>query len=65
MNFIIFLKNIEGDILEEMKELKELFFEIVIELKEKYFGGKIVFYVELENDNYYIVNFIGLIVYFS
>ncbi|EAG4095363.1 DNA polymerase I, partial [Listeria monocytogenes] len=48
MNFTTLLKNIEGDTPEESKELKELFFEIVTELKEQHFGGKTALYVELE-----------------
>ncbi|EAH0768087.1 DNA polymerase I, partial [Listeria monocytogenes] len=47
------------------KELKELSFEIVTELKEKHFGGKTALYVELENDNYHTANFIGLTVHSS
>ncbi|EAD4935975.1 DNA polymerase I, partial [Listeria monocytogenes] len=50
---------------EEAKELKELSFEIVTELKEKHFGGKTALYVELENDNYHTANFIGLTVHSS
>ncbi|MCL1380676.1 hypothetical protein MUX73_14415, partial [Listeria monocytogenes] len=60
MNFTRLLKNIEGDTPEETKELKELSFEIVTELKEKHFGGITALYVELENDNYHTANFIGL-----
>ncbi|EGD0346886.1 DNA polymerase I, partial [Listeria monocytogenes] len=59
------LKNIEGDTPEESKELKELSFEIVTELKEQHFGGKTALYVELENDNYHTANFIGLTVHSS
>lgn len=59
------MKNIEGDTPEETKELKELSFEIVTELKEKHFGGKTALYVELENDNYHTANFIGLTVHSS
>ncbi|EAK9117520.1 DNA polymerase I, partial [Listeria monocytogenes] len=55
----------EGDTPEEAKELKELSFEIVTELKEKHFGGKTALYVELENDNYHTANFIGLTVHSS
>ncbi|HCJ4336861.1 TPA: DNA polymerase I, partial [Listeria innocua] len=62
MNFTTLLKNIEGDTAEEAKELKELSFEIVTELKEQHFGGKTALYVELENDNYHTANFIGLTV---
>ncbi|HAO6439849.1 TPA: DNA polymerase I [Listeria monocytogenes] len=65
MNFTTLLKNIEGDTPEEAKELKELSFEIVTELKEKHFGGKTALYVELENDNYHTANFIGLTVHSS
>ncbi|EHG6808910.1 DNA polymerase I, partial [Listeria monocytogenes] len=65
MNFTTLLKNIEGDTPEESKELKELFFEIVTELKEQHFGGKTALYVELENDNYHTANFIGLTVHSS
>ncbi|EGP9220497.1 DNA polymerase I, partial [Listeria monocytogenes] len=65
MNFTTLLKNIEGDTPEETKELKELSFEIVTELKEKHFGGKTALYVELENDNYHTANFIGLTVHSS
>ncbi|EBF5121718.1 DNA polymerase I [Listeria monocytogenes] len=65
MNFTTLLKNIEGDTPEEAKELKELSFEIVTELKEKHFGGKTALYVELENDNYHTSNFIGLTVHSS
>ncbi|EAE1980499.1 DNA polymerase I, partial [Listeria monocytogenes] len=54
-----------GDTPEETKELKELSFEIVTELKEKHFGGKTALYVELENDNYHTANFIGLTVHSS
>ncbi|HGI6638253.1 TPA: DNA polymerase I, partial [Listeria monocytogenes] len=50
---------------EESKELKELSFEIVTELKEQHFGGKTALYVELENDNYHTANFIGLTVHSS
>ncbi|EHT9920041.1 DNA polymerase I, partial [Listeria monocytogenes] len=63
--FTTLLKNIEGDTPEETKELKELSFEIVTELKEKHFGGKTALYVELENDNYHTANFIGLTVHSS
>ncbi|EAF4815820.1 DNA polymerase I [Listeria monocytogenes] len=65
MNFTTLLKNIEGDTPEESKELKELSFEIVTELKEQHFGGKTALYVELENDNYHTANFIGLTVHSS
>ncbi|HCJ4853603.1 TPA: DNA polymerase I, partial [Listeria innocua] len=65
MNFTTLLKNIEGDTAEEAKELKELSFEIVTELKEQHFGGKTALYVELENDNYHTANFIGLTVHSS
>ncbi|HFI5758786.1 TPA: DNA polymerase I, partial [Listeria monocytogenes] len=54
-----------GDTPEESKELKELSFEIVTELKEQHFGGKTALYVELENDNYHTANFIGLTVHSS
>ncbi|MBF2635113.1 DNA polymerase I [Listeria welshimeri] len=63
MNFTTLLKNIEGGAPEEVKELKELSYEIVTELKEKHFGGKTALYVELENDNYHTANFIGLAIH--